>query len=99
MLTIFQDKKKKKKKKSSFTSPLAFLLGRVLLKAGRCIRRSIWLFDLRRGQGTGGGVYGKQGACKKAKTTVYVWSDHAFTNYSVPLESGPASGAYRGSLL
>lgn len=48
----------------------------------------------------GRGVHGKQGACKeKAKTTVYVWSDHAFTNYSVPLGSGPASGAYRGSLL
>lgn len=36
---------------------------------------------------------------QKAKTTVRVGSDRAFTNYSVPLESGPASGAYRGSLL
>lgn len=36
---------------------------------------------------------------QKAKTTVRVGSDCAFTNYSIPLESGPASGAYRGSLL
>lgn len=36
---------------------------------------------------------------EKAKTTVCVGSDHAFTYYLVPLESGPASGAYRGSLL
>jgi len=35
---------------------------------------------------------------QKAKTTVRARSDRAFTNYSVPLESGPASGAYRGSL-
>lgn len=84
--------------------PLALLLGHVPLKAGWCDRKSIWLFDPHRGQGTRTGFF-----CffftvskvqeQKAKTTVRVGSDRAFTNYSVPLESGPASGAYRGSLL
>lgn len=44
------------------------------------------------------GVYDKQGATK-AETTVGVGADRAFTSYSVPLESGPSSGAYRGSPL
>lgn len=45
------------------------------------------------------GFMGRKVQVQKAKTTVCVGSDHAFTNYSVPSESGPASGAYRGSLL
>lgn len=53
--------------------PLALLLGQVPLKAGRCDRKkSIWLFDLHRGQGTRTGfffffVYGKQGARTKSQ--------------------------------
>lgn len=83
----------------SFYFPLALFLGRVPLKAGRCKRNSIWLFALHHGQGTRRGVSKVQ--VQKAKTTVRGGggSDCAFTNYSVPLESGPASGAYRGSLL
>ena len=52
--------------------PLALLLGHVPLKAGRCDRKSIWLFDPHRGQGTRTGFfcfvfYGKQGARTKSQ--------------------------------